>query len=169
MRRWQQRVAIGFIAAHVVFAVALNYLVVMPVLQRFDREYGATMRTAADELAKDTQGGTNRRVLVMVDIGVLSLEANGRFEIYDGGALATPSLLGLGLRDELAQVKPAYVVQSLAETPEGWGPAFADQLSAVWKRRFRQLSVGQQTPYYYTIIYRDKEQFSEAAGADGMK
>jgi hypothetical protein len=161
MRRLERRIALGFIGAHVVFALALNYLTVTPVLRRFDATYATTMRATADELAKDLQGSTNRRVLVVSDIGVLSCEANGRFEIYDGGALATPSLLGLRLNEMIERVKPAYVVQSLAETPGGWitagpddwGATASGELAAVWERRFNRYSVGEATPYYYTIIY----------------
>jgi hypothetical protein len=166
MRLWQKRAAYGLIAAHVVFALALNALVIAPVLRRFDPEYATTMRATADELARDLQGKSNRRVLVVMDIGVLSCEADGRFEIYDAGALATPSLLGLSLDQMIQKVHPAYVVQSLAETPDGFGPEHADQLSAVWKRRFLRYSVGEQTPYYYTIIYQAKGDQEASAPKD---
>jgi hypothetical protein len=111
----QKRVAATVIALHVVFSITLNHKVVVPVLRRFDGEYAATMRTAAEELAKQTETSSNRRVLVEADIGVLSCAANGRFEIYDGCGLATPSLRGLDLRRQFIQVRPAYVIESLAE------------------------------------------------------
>jgi len=163
LTRWQKRTAVAFIGLHVVFALTLNYKFVMPVLQRFEAEYGATMRAAAGELAKRTEGSPNRRVLVETDIGVLSCAGNGSFEIYDGGALATPSLRGLNMRDQIMQTQPAYVVESLSGTPDGMGSRYSDLLSEVWERRFRQHSVRVGVPYAYTIIYRSKEPVSVSA------
>ena len=70
-----------------------------------------------EEVAALTAGRANRRVLVAVDIGVLSYAGQGRFEVYDAGALATPSLHGLTVQDQIARVQPAYVVGTGAETP----------------------------------------------------
>lgn len=150
------RLTLAFVALHVIFALALNALFVTPVLRRFEGEYGATMRAAANELATRVAAGPNRRVLVVEDIGVLSYAADGHFQIFDGGALATPALHGLSLRQQIEQVHPAFVLESLAPTADGFGPVFADQLSAVWERRFRQHSVRKAQPFYYAILYQDK-------------
>ena len=154
---WQERLVWTIVGLHIVFALGLNYKLVTPALVRFESEYGSTMRAAAEDLAKQTEGSPNRRVLVETDIGVLSCAANSRFEIYDGAALATPSLRGMDIRDQILQVHPAYVVDSLAETPDGLGPEYADLLSQIWARRFRQHGVRARVPYYYAIIYRGKE------------
>lgn len=139
-----------------VFALALNAIVITPVLRRFEGEYGATMRAAADQVALLTAGSANRRVLVETDIGAFSCEADGRFEILDGGALATPSLRGLSLRKQMEQTNPAYVVQSLATVEGGMEPGNEDLLDHLWERRFRQFGVGEAIPYYYTVIFRAK-------------
>ena len=154
LKDWQKRLAAAFIVLRVVFSVGLNYKVVLPVLQRFDSNYGATMRAAAEELVKRTEGKPNQRVLVEVDIGILSYAGRGRFEIYDGGALATPSLRGLTVRSQIAQSQPAYLVESLASSPDGMGPEFPGLLQQIWECRFRQQSVRVIRPNYYTIIYQ---------------
>jgi hypothetical protein len=81
LKPWQKRTAVVFIALHVVFSVTLNYKVVMPVLQRFESEYGSTMRAAAEELARLAQGNSNTRVLVRSDVGLLSYAGRGRFQL----------------------------------------------------------------------------------------
>jgi hypothetical protein len=157
LANWEMRMAAVFVGLHVVFAIALNYKMVMPVLQRFEGEYGTTMRATAERLATLTQGKSNRRVLVETDIGVLSCAGNGRFEIEDGGALATPSLRGLRVMDQIRQSDPAYVVESLSVTPAGMGSKYPELLSELWERRFRQHGVSLAIPYYYAIIYQNKE------------
>jgi hypothetical protein len=156
------RFTAAMVAAQAIFAITLNAVVITPVLQRFEGEYGATMRAAADEIANRTGGSPNRRVLVETDIGVLSCEANGRFEIYDGGALATPSLRGLSVREQMLKVHPAYVVESLAKIPGGMGPKTADVLEEAWERRFRQHGVSESNPFYYTVIFRSKDDSQSA-------
>ena len=153
----QKVMTVVLMGSHAVFAIALNFKLVAPVLQRFESQYAATMRAAADELAKRTEGSPNHRVLVEVDIGVLSYQGRGRFEIFDGGALATPSLRGLNIRDQIAQVNPAFVVDSLAQTPEGMGPEYSDLLAPVWVRQFLRHGVGGSNPYFYTILFERKE------------
>jgi hypothetical protein len=115
------------------------------------------MRAAADELATLTQNSTNKRVLVKADIGVLSCEANGRFEIFDGDGLASPSLLNLGPREQIDLVRPAFLVHSLGETPDGKGPVYPDDLVEVWQRRFHSHGVTEATLFYYTTIFRVTE------------
>lgn len=95
---WQNRVVMTTVGVQLVLAVVLNHWVIAPVLRRFESEYGNAIRAAADELVRDTDGHTNKRVLVSVDIGVLSCAGDGRFEIYDGRGLATPSLIDLKYR-----------------------------------------------------------------------
>ncbi len=157
LTRTQLRLSAVGASLHVLFSLGLNYFVVMPVLQRFEPEYATTMRAAAEELARRIPAAPNRRVLVEEDIGVLSCAADGRFQIFDGGALATPSLRGLSLRDQVERVQPAFVLESLALTPAGLGPGYRDLLAQVWERRFRQHSVRATFPYYYAILYQGKE------------
>jgi 4-amino-4-deoxy-L-arabinose transferase-like glycosyltransferase len=157
LANWEMRMTAVFVGLHVIFAIALNSKVVMPVLQRFGGEYKATMQATAEKLATLTEGKSNRRVLVETDIGALSCAGNGRFEIEDGGALATPSLRGLRVTDQIRQSDPAYVVESLSVTPAGIGSKYPELLSELWERRFRQHGVSLAIPYYYTIIYQNKE------------
>jgi len=49
---WHKQLAAVLMGAHVVFALGLNYAIVRPVLDRFEREYGATMRAAARKLLR---------------------------------------------------------------------------------------------------------------------
>jgi hypothetical protein len=157
LANWELRMAEVFVGLHVIFAISVNYALVMPVLRRFEGEYSTTMRASAEKLAMLTQGKLNRRVLVETDIGVLSCAGNGRFEIEDGGALATPALRGLRVTDQIRRSDPAYVVESLSVTPAGMGSKYPELLSKLWERRFRQHGVELGIPYYYTIIYQNKE------------
>jgi hypothetical protein len=120
------------------------------------------MRATADQVAALTENSPNRRVLVETDIGVLSCEADGRFEIYDGGALATPSLRGLSVREQMQRVHPAFVIESLAKAPGGMGPQNVDMLDEIWERRFRQHGVSEPNPFYYTIIFHAKDDLQSA-------
>ncbi len=156
LTRWQTRTAATFIALQVVFASTLNYKIVMPPLQRFEANYGATMRAVSEQLAERTSAQVNRRILVEDDIGVLSYAANGRFEIYDGGALATPSFRNQSLRQQIAQSQPAYVVESLSPDAGGFEPEFSDLFHQVWERRFDQYGVRISQAYYYVIIFKMK-------------
>jgi|GEM_PF-1563439 len=162
---WGKRMAIAAVALHICFALALNYWTVMPSLQQFDGEYAATMRAAADELVALTQDSANKRVLVNQDIGVLSCEADGRFEIFDGGGLASPSLRNLTTRDQAEKVKPAFLVQSLGEAPDGRGAFFPGGLTKLWQRRFHRHGIAEGTLFYYTTIFRVGNSADESAGA----
>jgi len=152
-QRWFVALALGL---HAVFAIAVNHRTIAPVLKRFEGEYGTTMRKAAEELAQRTAGKENRRVLVVVDIGLLSCAGDGRFEIFDGKALATPSLRGLDTKAQMEQVQPAFMVQSLSETSEGFEADMPGELHKVWERRFLQHGVRLSNPFYYTIIFATK-------------
>ncbi|HLK16841.1 MAG TPA: hypothetical protein VKT78_18680, partial [Fimbriimonadaceae bacterium] len=154
---WKRPLTAIFLSMHAVFALAINFRFVTPVLRRFEGEYGDTMRAAAEELAARTEANANRDVLVEEDIGVLGYSGRGRFEISDGGALATPSLRGLSFPEQLSRVHPALVVQSLASNPDGLAAEYPGLLTPVWKRRFRQHGVGGNTPYYYAIIFRPSQ------------
>jgi hypothetical protein len=162
---WARVATAAALALHVCLALALNYRIVMPSLRQFDSEYAATMRAAADELVLLTSNSANKRVLVNQDIGVLSCEANGRFEIFDGGGLASPSIRNLTTREQTERVKPAFLVQSLAEFPDGRGAFFPDDITQLWQRRFRRHGVAEGTLYYYTTIFRVGDGAKTAAPA----
>jgi hypothetical protein len=153
---WQRWGTAGALGLQALIAVAVNQRTIAPVLKRFESEYGTTMRAAAEELARRTAGMQNRRVLVVVDIGLLSCAGDGRFEIFDGKALATPSLRGLDTKAQMEQVQPAFVVQSLSETSEGFEADMPGELHKVWARRFLQHGVRLSNPFYYTILFTTK-------------
>lgn len=146
----------GTLVLHAVFALGLNYVIVMPVLGRFQNEYGATMQATAERLVELTANGANHRVLVKSDIGILSCEADGRFEIFDAGGLATPSLAGLDVVRQTQLIHPAFVVESLSASPEGIEAAYPGAFSMIWERRFQRHSIREVDLSYYTIIFKPR-------------
>lgn len=155
-RAGQGRFVAGVLVLHALFSLELNRRTIAPVLRRFEGEYGDTQRAAAAELVRLTAGQTNRRVLVVSDIGLLSCEGDGRFEIVDGGALATPALRGLSTKAQIERVRPAFVVQTLSRTPQGFAADLPEILHPLWRRRFLQHGVRVRDPFYYTIIFEPK-------------
>jgi hypothetical protein len=131
---------------------AINQVFLAPSLQRFEREYGDTMRSAADFIASRTRS-PKETVLAEVDVGLLAYTANGRFRIYDGGGLASPELSHLALTQQLQLCQPAYVIQSQGAEQAEWDRKDSGRLHAIWYRRYRQHGLSQHAPYLFANIY----------------
>ena len=147
-------VTVGALAFNAVFALAVNQMLISPVLRRFENEYLASMRAAAMEIAGRTAGLHDKKVLILYDIGVLSYASEGKFEIFDGGSLASPDLYGLSVTEKVSRVEPSIVVETLEAFPQGGYIKLPESFKQVWSRRFFRHSIGAQQPYYYVILFQ---------------
>ena len=91
--------------------------------------------------------------LVEFDIGVVSYYHQHACRIADGGALASPELRGLTLKEKLAAVRPRYVIESLG-APERSDVAAAEPgAREVWSRTFASHSVGEPDRFYRARLF----------------
>jgi hypothetical protein len=133
-------------------SLVINQVYLAPTLQRFEREYGDTMRYAADFIASRTQS-PEETVLAEVDVGVLAYAANGRFRIYDGGALASRELIRLTPAEQVQLVQPTYLIESQGSEAAEWDGKDGGCLRSIWYRRYRQHSISQSIPYLFANVY----------------
>ena len=144
--------SIAMMSLHVVTSLAINQIYLAPTVARFEEEYGATMRAAAEFIATQTSF-SNEGVLVEADVGVLAYAANGRFLIYDGGGLASPELVHLSPAEQVQLVQPAYIVESQGSEAAEWEGKDGGRLRALWSRMYKQHSVSQKVPYLFANVY----------------
>jgi hypothetical protein len=130
----------------------INQVVLAPSLQRFENEYGDTMRSAADFIASRTRS-PKEAVLVEADIGILSYAARDRFRICDGGGLASPELTRLAFKEQIQFCQPTYLVQSQGAEPGEWDGKYDVGLRVLWYRRYRQHGLSKRAPYLFTNVY----------------
>jgi hypothetical protein len=140
------------IALQATTSFTINQFFLAPSLQRFESEYGDTMRSAANFIASRILS-PKETVLAEVDVGLLAYAAHGRFQIYDGGGLASPELSHLALAQQLQISQPAYVIQSQGTEPAEWDRKDSSGLRSIWYRRYRQHGLSQRTPYLFANIY----------------
>jgi hypothetical protein len=133
-------------------SLAINQVLLAPSLQRFESEYGAAMRSAADFIAGHTRS-PRETVLAEVDVGLLAYAANGRFRIYDGGGLASPELSHLAPAKQVQLCQPAFLIESQGEEQEEWDRKDSGRLRSIWYRRYRQHGLSQRAPYLFANIY----------------
>jgi hypothetical protein len=131
---------------------AINQIYIASPLAHFEREYGATMRAAAEVIAYRVHS-PNEGVLAEIDVGVLAYAANGRFRIYDGGGLGSPELVHLSPAEQVQLVQPAYVVESQGSEAAEWEGKGGGRMHTLWSRRYRQHSISQSVPYLYANVY----------------
>jgi hypothetical protein len=126
--------------AGVAFAIALQVTValgvtqrrVAPVLRGMEPGYVAAMREAASELRRRCLPG--EEVLVLTDVGVLSVAGTEPCRILDGGGLASPELIGLAVPEMIERHRPAWVLESLGDPRRPLPQAAALSLEEIWRR-----------------------------------
>ena len=153
--RWLRPAVTACIAAHAVLALGFNQVRVAPILSRFKENYWSTAQNAAAVLRSRAPAGGKLRVLVEVDIGMLSYYAGDRCYFFDGGALATPSLRGLTLARQVAQTHPDVVIETLG-TGVGAMSAQAPGLVEVWHQPFHSHSLTFPAAVYVCNIYENR-------------
>jgi hypothetical protein len=131
---------------------AINQFFLAPSLQRFESEYGDTMRSAADFIASRAQS-PKETVLAEVDVGLLAYAAHGRFQIYDGGGLASPELRHVSPAQQVQLCQPTYLIESQGDEQAEWDGKDSGRLHSLWYRRYRQHGLSQRTPYLFANIY----------------
>lgn len=146
-----------FVVAAVLQVAASGAIVhtrIAPVLSKFTDNYVRTMRDTADEIR--TLSGTDRpNVLVVIDIGALSYYGNGEFRVIDGGALATPEMNGLTVRQQFAKSRPQYIVESLGKSKGALGRQLGLEDSAlISSRSFESMSTSQPDRIFFTNLFR---------------
>jgi hypothetical protein len=148
-----RRAVLGCLGAHIVLALAINQWTVAPILRRFGANYLSVAQNAAAYL-KSRPSARPLRVLVEIDIGMISYFAGDACYFIDGGALATPSLLGKTLAQQLAETKPDYVIESLGERAGAMGE-LAPALRLVWHEQFLSHSLSRPKVVFTTNIYEN--------------
>jgi hypothetical protein len=138
-------------AIQLALSVFVIHTRVAPVLAGMHDAYVETMREAAEELDRRCAAGDV--VLVEFDIGVVSYYHRHGCRIADGGALASPELRGLSLRDKIAAVRPRYVIESLSAPDRSDVAAAAPQAQQVWSRVFASHSVGAPDRLYRARLF----------------
>jgi hypothetical protein len=139
------------IAVQLALAIIVNHTRVAPVLAGMSDAYVETMHEAARELDRRCTPGDV--VLVYFDIGVISYYHNHACRIADGGALASPELRGLSLREKIAKTRPRFVLESLGAPDHSAVAAAAPQARELWDRQFASHSVGAPTRLYRARLF----------------
>ena len=152
--RWLHKGVAVALAAHLAAAVTFNQIYVKPVLSRFRDNYWATMKSAA-EVLKANEKARAGGVLVEVDIGMLSFYAGPECYFFDGGALASPALRNMDVREQLARTNAAVVIETLGFTPGGMTQQ-VPTLEAVWSRSFQSHSLTHPQTLFVCTIYENR-------------
>jgi hypothetical protein len=150
-RSWIGAAAVAAIALQLALAGFVNHVRVAPVLTGMQSAYVNTMREAARQLDQRCQPGDV--VLVEFDIGVVSYAHHHACRIVDGGALASPELRGLTLKEKLTVVQPRYVIESLGSPDRSDVEAAEPRARQVWSRVFASHSVGEPDRRYRTRLF----------------
>ena len=136
------------LALHCITCIYINSRFIAPVLASFQNEYAAAMHRAADYLASHVAPGDP--ILVELDVGALSYWGNGRFTILDGGGLASPELAQKSVTEQIALVKPKFLVQSQGLQPFEWQSQYPN-LHPLWNLGYRGLGVSSPKALYVNI------------------
>jgi hypothetical protein len=110
LRKYRLALISGLVGC-LAIGLAINVLLIRPVLIAFNDGYRSAMTEGAAYLRANCRPGDV--ALIFVDIGVMARDGIGDCALVDGGALATPSLRGMTLAAEMAKVHPTFVVQSI--------------------------------------------------------
>jgi hypothetical protein len=143
--------AAAAIALQLVLAIFINHTRVAPVLAGMNDAYVETMHEVARELDRRCRAGDV--VLVYFDIGVVSYYHDHACRIADGGALASPELRGLSLREKIAATKPRFVVESLGAPDHSAVIDAAPRARELWSRVFASHSVGAPDRLYGARLF----------------
>jgi hypothetical protein len=139
------------LALQLALAAFINHTRVAPVLAGMNDSYVETMHAIAQELDRLCRPGDV--VLVYFDIGVVSYYHDHACHIADGGALASPELRGLSLREKIAATHPRFVVESLGAPDHSAVAAAAPGAHERWSRLFASHSVGAPDRLYGARLF----------------
>jgi hypothetical protein len=146
-----QAIAAAAIIVQAALAVVVTHTRVAPVLAGMHDAYVQTMRDVAEQLDRRCAAGDT--VLVEFDIGVVSYYHHHACRIADGGALASPELRGMSLREKIAATRPRYIVESLSAPDRSDVGAAAPHARQIWSRVFASHSVGEPDRLYRARLF----------------
>ena len=152
---WVRPTVTALVVVDAVLSLGFNQLRVAPVLSRFKDNYWRVAQESAGVLHSHAQPGRKVKVLVEVDIGMLAFYAGDACYFFDGGALATPSLKGLSIAQQVERTRPDLVIEPLG-TSVGDLSASVPALVPSWHQDFRSHSVTSPNTVFYCNIYEDK-------------
>ncbi len=155
LEAWLRVATTGFLVVHMALALVINQWTVAPILCRFENGYWRVAQEASRFLRAQAATG-KKRVLVEVDIGMLSYYASGPCYFIDGGALATPALRGKTVQEQITETKPDLVIETLGERLGGMA-AEAPGLQLVWHRQFLSHSLTHPKTDFFTNIYENRQ------------
>ena len=163
----------GLGRAGVAFAVVLQATValgvtqrrVAPVLRGMESGYVTAMREAASELRLRCRPG--EEVLVLTDIGVLSVAGTEPCRILDGGGLASPELIGLAVPEMIERHRPAWVLESLGDPLRPLPEAAAMSLEEIWRREFPSHGIARPDRRFVTRLFAARRTSLGAAEVPG--
>jgi hypothetical protein len=137
--------------AQLVVAVILMHIRIAPVLAGMRGGYIAAMQDVSDQLQNYCQDGN--AVLVQEDIGVISFLNHSKCYIADGGALASPKLIGKSISEKIDIENPAFIVETLG----GRDTAIISNdrsLDQIWSKNFRSHSVEMPDRIFTVRLFR---------------
>jgi hypothetical protein len=146
-----QAIAVAAVVVQAALALVVTHTRVAPVLAGMHDAYVQTMREVAEELDRRCVAGDT--VLIEFDIGVVSYYHRHACHIADGGALASPELRGLTLREKIAATRPRYIVESLSAPDHSDVAQAAPHARQVWNRVFASHSVGAPDRLYRARLF----------------
>lgn len=124
---------------HLFTSLEFNHQRIAPVLNSFKENYWRSMRETSSYLQE--RCSSSDVVLVERDIGMLAFYGNNSYGIVDGGALASPELLGLSIEEKISLTRPKYLVETLGKNPSELARK-DKRLKLVLSKKFASHSVG---------------------------
>ena len=142
--------ATSALAACLAVGMVINMLTISPVLTMFNSGYRSAMDEGAAYLRAHCRQGDV--ALIYVDIGIMAHDGIGDCSLKDGGALATPSLRGMELEQEIAAVHPTYLIQSIGQQRDEWSAEYPG-LKLLLSRAYADRGVERTGQEGYLNIY----------------
>jgi hypothetical protein len=146
-RPWLATGLVGCMAVGLVF----NMVYVRPVLASYNDGYLRAMTRGAEYLRENCKPGDV--ALFYVDIGIMARDGIGHCTLADAGALATPSLHGMTLSEQLSRVKATYLVQNQGRSRNELAADYPNLKLAMFESYAAQ-AVTPDLPTLYLNIYR---------------
>lgn len=158
-------VALLAVCLQAALALGINARRVAPVLRGMESGYVAAMEGAAAQLRHRCEPGDE--VLVLTDVGVLSVAGTGACTIVDGGGLADPELIGVPAGEIVARRRPRWVVESLGDPERPLAAARGTGLVEVWKREFPSHGIARPDRRFAVRLYELRERRQARRSPDG--
>ena len=161
---WVRPAVTVLVVVDAMLSLGFNQWRVAPILSRFKDNYWRVAQESAGVLRSHAADGRKVKVLVEVDIGMLAFYAGDACYFFDGGALATPSLKGLTIAQQVERTRPDLVIEPLGSAV-GDLSARVPALIPSWHQDFRSHSVTSPNGIYTATSTRSKCEPPRPSGA----